>query len=437
MAINLFIALYAGLLFAIPDDPTVWVIAFVTGTFAGLFLSRGLVIYTISVCYAVNLVYMLVYPQFLHDVLRDVIMVRTVAFLMFGLVMVLISDRTRKITGSNFEQMETISRQNEYNARLIGNVQRLSEAITGLGRRVSLSMKESSRGLSEIAANTSQVAENARTTATSIGGIMDGVQDFNGSVSAVREIVGRASELAGRMKSTAADSRSCTERLESAMREMRGSVEAAGADLREMQKNAGRISELMGQITAISDQTNLLALNAAIESARAGEAGRGFAVVADEVRKLAEQSRTLSAAIVEIIGGNNQAVERSVKSMGESLERMENGASLTRDLVAASQTILESASTSAGNMEQVARQVERQTEFTCLFAGQHRQRQRAGPENQRGARRHRRGHRADQHRRGGDQHLGRVAGPPDRPELNTLVNTKQSKSWGMQSHLRY
>ncbi len=369
LEINLFIALYTGLLFAIPDDPTVWVIAFVTGTFAGLFLSRKLVIYTVSLCYAVNLVYMFAYPQYLHDVLRDVVMVRTVAFLLFGMVMVLISDRARKMAGSNLEQMETIARQNEYKGRLIDNVRKLSDTITGLGCQVNLSVNESSRGLNEIAANTSLVAENARDTASSMASIMAGMKDFDGSVSEVRDIVSRAAELASRMKSTAADSKNGTGKLEAAMQAIKGSIEEVDACIREMQKNAGDISELMQQITDISDQTNLLSLNAAIESARAGEAGKGFAVVADEVRKLAEKSRTLSAGIIGIIGGNNQAVEKSVRSMNESLTRMLNGVSITRELVAASQVILESAGTSAGNMELISRQVNRQAELTRLFTG--------------------------------------------------------------------
>ncbi len=70
-----------------------------------------------------------------------------------------------------------------------------------------------------------------------------------------------------------------------------------------MQKNFGKLTQIVGTIQGIANQTNLLALNAAIEAARAGDAGRGFAVVADEVRKLAMRTSNATKDAASMTSG--------------------------------------------------------------------------------------------------------------------------------------
>jgi methyl-accepting chemotaxis protein len=82
-----------------------------------------------------------------------------------------------------------------------------------------------------------------------------------------------------------------------------------------LKENTVKVQAITDMIAAISEQTNLLALNAAIEAARAGEAGRGFAVVAEEVRKLAEQSRSSSDEIVNIIVNLEGEVNKALSSI--------------------------------------------------------------------------------------------------------------------------
>jgi methyl-accepting chemotaxis protein len=118
------------------------------------------------------------------------------------------------------------------------------------------------------------------------------------------------------------------------------------------------VTELIGEITAISEQTNLLALNATIESARAGEAGKGFSVVANEVKQLANDTRVTSERVIE-------RVRCIQKSSGETI-------TTTDEVLALMKQCSESQSTIAAAVEEqrnIASQLARQAHELATEAG--------------------------------------------------------------------
>lgn len=89
-------------------------------------------------------------------------------------------------------------------------------------------------------------------------------------------------------------------------------------------ESAIKIREATSLITSIAEETNLLSLNASIEAARAGEQGRGFAVVAGQIQKLAEQSNESARQIEGIINSLIEDSQKSVATMDEVKEIMDD-----------------------------------------------------------------------------------------------------------------
>ena len=85
-------------------------------------------------------------------------------------------------------------------------------------------------------------------------------------------------------------------------------------------EQADNVGTIVNTIDDIASQTNLLALNAAIEAARAGEAGKGFAVVADEIRILAEQTKSSTEEITNIMNQLVSVANQSVTTLDKCVE---------------------------------------------------------------------------------------------------------------------
>jgi methyl-accepting chemotaxis protein len=161
-----------------------------------------------------------------------------------------------------------------------------------------------------------------------------------------------------------------------------GVVRDAITAMKEIDKSAKEISQIIGVIDEIAFQTNLLALNAGVEAARAGDAGRGFAVVASEVRALAQRSAEAAKEIKGLISTSTSHVARGVTlvretgaSLGRILGQVTQINGVVGDIAASAQeqaSGLAQVNTAVNQMDQVTQQnaamVEESTAASHSFA---------------------------------------------------------------------
>jgi methyl-accepting chemotaxis protein len=236
----------------------------------------------------------------------------------FSDIMSELSDTSQRLTASS----GTLS-------GAVTNITGRVEDQTGRAGQVATASTEMAQTVMEIARNASEIAASATET---LGTARSGAEVVGKTVNEVHEISTKVSELADVMSSLGASSK--------------------------------QIGEIVGVINDIADQTNLLALNAAIEAARAGEQGRGFAVVADEVRKLAEKTAKATTEISQMINSIQGETDKAIKSMDESLARVESGAAFSSQAGDALKTIVSSVEGLQTMVQQIASATEEMSTVT-------------------------------------------------------------------------
>ncbi len=145
------------------------------------------------------------------------------------------------------------------------------------------------------------------------------------------------------------------------MQLLRERVESIAENILMLSERTQQIGEIIGTVNDIADQSKMLALNASIEAARAGEEGKGFAVVAMEVRQLAEQSRTATARVRDILSEIQQATNTAVMVTEEGSKGADSGVALVERAGEAIRNLAGTIEEAAQSAAQIAASTHQQT----------------------------------------------------------------------------
>jgi methyl-accepting chemotaxis protein len=209
-----------------------------------------------------------------------------------------------------------------------------------LNRAISRPLRQTSSVLATSA------AEILTATTQQASGATESLAAVTETAATVDEVVQTAEQASERARAVASSAqraaevgrqgREAVEGSVATMSRIREQVESIGGSIMALAEQAQAIGEIIATVTDFAEQTNLLALNAAIEAARAGEHGRGFGVVAGEVKSLAEQSKSATLRVRQILEEIQRATGTAVMATEQGSKEVAGG---VRQVTEAGETI--------------------------------------------------------------------------------------------------
>ncbi len=215
--------------------------------------------------------------------------------------MIVLCGTTKISNDNNASKIAGLKEEQEKGAALLEEVLRVAVAVKQNSVEAGMHIRELSEHVASTASELSNIADGNNNNAESIEKQTVMTENIQNMILETKQMSDEMLVLAEQSEEAVKDGQSSVDSLKQQAHTSKEANEQVVASVKVLISDAKAVEEITKQIFTISKQTNLLALNASIESARAGEAGRGFAVLAEEIRELADETRTLTESIQNIV----------------------------------------------------------------------------------------------------------------------------------------
>ena len=228
---------------------------------------------------------------------------------------------TNAVKRVNAEKVKQIQLQTDEANRLTDSVLNTSgKMISGI-EEMSGKVEQLGQSMEQIHSYMGEVSSGSTETAESVQTQLQKTEQIQQHIIRVKDV---AAGIEENMKETVRKVDMGRQQMDGLAAQVEKSMEANHQVLSQMtalREYTNQMNTIIETITSIANSTGMLALNASIEAARAGESGRGFAVVASQISGLANQTKSATVNITELIEHINKelvSVEAAVDVVTES-----------------------------------------------------------------------------------------------------------------------
>lgn len=299
----------------------------------------------LSLLNTLDIVYVAMTVGYAKEQVADV-EIRAISIILIAIYCVITTVCLNKL---NRNKLDNLNAEKDKSTQMLNSTLQLAEQI-GLGiEQVTEKMGQLDQSVVQIQGSMKEVTQGSTETADSVQQQMVRTGEIQNYIARVKE---NAESIDRGVDNAAGMIQEGQKNIDIMAEQVQKSIEANDTVISRMESlsvQTEKMNTIIEMITGITDQTSLLSLNASIEAARAGDAGRGFAVVAGEISSLANQTKSATVSITELI----QNINTELKEVSAAIDLVTNS---NKSHAVTAQEVLGSFEKIAGMTENIGQQ---------------------------------------------------------------------------------